>query len=293
MKENRLKNIGTVLGVVFLLLFLGVMVSSLLRKGIWSDQMGINLLVVGDDSVGLLILRPKEGMGSWVALPSDLKIKISGSQATYPINSIWKFGVGEKRGFQITEKSIGESMGVVIPKMVRVDGDASIEGALGMLLSFTAKTDLSLLDRLAVRKYLSEIVVSKRLLELTIPDQVYEEVVEPDGKVFFEFSQVMTAWSKDKFLFDSVLAENIELIVNNLSGQSGAGLILARMAETAGIRVVEVKNDKEDAVDSRGCVFKTFGDGDTATVELLVNHFNCKKLDVKGEERGEIKAWLL
>lgn len=292
MKDSKVRTFVNIFGVLFLVVIIASLALTLLRKGIWNEEMGLNLLVIGDDSAGVLVLRPKEGLGSWVSLPNELKIKISGSQANYPINSVWKFGLGEKRAYEISERSIGEAMGVILPRMIKVGGEASVETVLGNMLSIPVKTDLSLLDRLAMRKYLSAIVTSKRLLELTIPGQVYEEVEEPDGKIFLEFSQVMTAWSKDKFLFDAVLAESVELIVNNLSGLGGAGLIMSRQAETAGMRVVEVKNDIEDVISGTGCVFES-SDSSPRSSELLENHFGCKEIEREGEEGGELKLWLL
>lgn len=290
--KDSVRKTANVLGILFLLVVVVSIVVSLLKQGIWNETLGMNLLVVGDDSVGLLIMRPGEKLGSWLEMPKDLKINISGSQASYPINSVWRFGLGEKRPYTIAEKSIGESMGVIIPRMIKVEGSAGVEGVLGSLVRLSAKTDLAFLDRLSLRKYLTEVVNSKRLLELTIPDQVFEEVTEPDGKVFKEFTKVMSAWSKDKFLFEPVLAEEAELTINNLSGVAGVGLLLARMAETAGIRVTEVKNDESDRVNGKGCVFESVS-GVERTVELLKNHFGCHEATGVGNDGGEMKLWLL
>jgi len=293
MKDNKTRAFLNIFGMVFLILISISLLLSLLKRGIWNENLGINLLVVGDDSVGVLVLRPKEGLGSWMILPTDLKVRISGSQAKYPINSLWKFAVGEKRPFQLSEKSLAEAMGVIIPRVIKVVGAASVESVLGASLSVSTKTDLSILDRFAIRKYLSEIMTSKRMLEINIPSQVYEKVEDPDGKIFLEFTSVMYAWSKDKFLFDTVLMESPDMIVNNLSGLSGAGIAMSRQAETAGIRVIEVKNDSEDVVLGRGCVFVSPPTGKVSTIELLTNHFGCKKVDGKGDSGGELRVWLL
>ena len=151
-------------GALFLFVFVLMTWWSVVRSGIWDETLGINLLVLGDTTVGLLVLRPAQGSSSWISLPADLKVKISGSQASYPMLSLWKFGMGEKRPYEISRKSVGEAMGVVIPRMIKVSGEASFEDVLGELLSWRVKTDLNMLDRLALRKYLSEAVSARRLL---------------------------------------------------------------------------------------------------------------------------------
>jgi hypothetical protein len=234
-----------------------------------------------------------------VDLPDDLMIKISGSSAHYPITSLWRFGVGEKRPYEIVEKSIGESLGVILPRAIKVDGEASIEGFLGRLLTLGAKTDLGWPDRLAIRGYLTEMVMAKKTMELTIPGQAFDPIIEPDGKKFREFSVAITAWTKDKFLYDAILGENVDVVINNLSGVEGKGWLFSGQIETAGMRVVEVKNDKTDSVTGKGCVFYAGDQDDRRSVILLENHFGCKKISTKDAEKtkekggGELRIWLL
>lgn len=295
MKQKARKLIN-VIGVIFLMVLVGLLVYSFLRKGIYRDDLGINLLVVGDTNSSLVVLRPKEGYASWVDLPTDLKIQIVDSDASFPINSVWKFSLGEKNAFRTTERSIGEAMGVAIPRMVKVGNVANIENTLSSLLSFSVHTDLSWRDRWAIRQYLADMVTSKRLLTLDIPLQAYTAETEPDGKVFKEFSSVMNAWTKDKFVFDSILGENCELIVNNLSGVNGAATALARQSETAGVRVIAVKNDEtDDPGIGKGCLFA----GDLSypyTVGFLEQYLGCREISNPNSDlvktKGEIKVWI-
>jgi len=290
MKVGKTGKLMNILGVLFLTLIVSAIVHGYMKEGVWSEELGLNLLVVGDDSIGVLVLRPEERTASWISLPSDMKIRVTNSPASYPITSLWRFGVSEKKPYEIVEKSIGESMGVVIPRAVKMGGKASVEDLLGKLLSITLRTDLSILDRLALRGFLSETVTGKRLLELTVPGQAFESVEEPDGKVFKTFSLAVNAWSKDKFLIDRILSENVDLSINNMSGVNGYGLLMARQAETAGIRVVEIKNDPGDMLDGKGCFYAIDEDMEW-TERWLRNHFKCKKMENE-KGRGEARMWL-
>ena len=291
MKVGEAGKLMNILGVLFLVVIVSAILRGYMKEGVWSEQLGLNLLVVGDDSIGVLILRPKERTASWISLPSDMKIRVTNSPASYPITSLWRFGVSEKKPYEIVEKSIGESIGVVIPRVVKMSGKASVEDLLGKLLSITLRTDLSLLDRLALRGFLSETVAGKRLLELTVPSQAFDSVEEPDGKVFKVFSLAVNAWSKDKFLIDSILSENVDLSINNMSGVNGFGLLMARQAETAGIRVVEIKNDPGDMVVGKGCFF-VIDEGLKWTEKWLQDHFKCKKIESEKGRGEEVKMWL-
>ena len=293
MKEN-INKFAKYVGWLFLLVLLIVLITDFLRRGIYNDVTGINLLVVGDENMGLLVMRPNENLVTWVSLPTNIKVKIYNSTAAYPINSLWKFGETEKRPYEITEKSIGTSMGIIIPRMIKVDRVASVDNILGKFLSFGLKTDLSIRDRFLIRQRVSEAAVSKKVIELEIPKIAFDEVLEADGKEFLSMNQVIDVWSKDKFYHEDLLSEGAEVSINNVSDVSGAGSLLSRQLDSSGVRVVEVVNNKNDSVMASGCHFiasKKF----VNTIDYLIDQVGCFPLNNKeGKETGDnlIKIWI-
>ncbi len=270
----------------------GLIVFRVYQEGIVSNQSGINLAVVGDTDCSLIILRPDEDIVGWVRLPGKLKIRIHNSQAQYPIGSLWTYGVSEKRPYEIFEKSLGLSMGVVISRTIRVQGDPSIEEVLASLHKISLKTDLSLKDRWLVRKYLAEAVSSKKILEMDIPNNAVDKITEPDGKEFLVFNNVTALWTKNKFLLESILNENVDVSINNLSGLAGMGVAVSKQLESAGVRVVEVKTDPNDDIAGSGCVFVSLGDYPN-TEKFLMNQFSCEQRQgTKETDKRGVKIWL-
>ncbi|KKT55085.1 MAG: hypothetical protein UW48_C0007G0001, partial [Microgenomates group bacterium GW2011_GWC1_44_23] len=87
--------------------------------------------------------------------------------------------------------------------------------------------------------------------------------------------------------------ENVDLVVNNLTGQSGLGTQVARQLESTGMRVIEVKSDQGSEVTAgNGCFFSVSGKY-PFTESLLVQQMNCLEFG-KTEQEGEkgITVWL-
>ncbi len=273
-------------GWFFLLLLATLLLVRILRQGIYSDSLGMNIAVFGQDSVGLLMLRPEEDVIGWVKFPDDLGVKIYNSEARYPLISLWHYGVLEKNPFEIAEKTLGLAMGVSISRTVKVDGPASVEAVLANLHRWNLKTDLSLKDRFLIRKLLVEAVASRKVLEMDMPLKIFDQTEEPDGKKTLSFNSVASLWTKNKFVLESILSENVDLTVNNLTGQSGLGTQVARQLESAGMRVVEVKSELGETVPGKGCYFMITGNY-PYTESLLTNQMNCKKINNSKEGSGK------
>lgn len=293
MKESSRTPVAKTLGVIFLLVLVLLLGLRIARQGIYSSRMGINIAVVGKDKVGLLMLRPDEGVVGWVAFPSNLVVKIFNSEARYPITSLWDYGVLEKNPYEIVEKSVGLSMGVAVARTIRVGTSPSMEETLASLHRLDLKTDLSLRDRFMIRKFLVDTVASKKVLEMDIPKKILDKTTEPDGKEVLVFNSVASLWTKNKFVLESVLSENVDLVVNNLSGQSGLGTQVARQLESAGMRVVEVKSDPVTDVVGKGCVFSISGKFPFSE-DLLTNQMSCTKATrtISTEQEKGITVWL-
>lgn len=265
------------LGGVFLVVLVGLLIFDISRRGVYSGRMGINIAVVGDNGVSLLLLRPEEGMVQWVKLPDGIRVKVYNSSAVYPLESLWSFGVLEKKPFKMIEKSLGQSMGIIVSRTIKVEDSSVIENVLGKMFSLGLKTDLSIRDRFLIRNFLAETVKSKKVLELTVPKNVFDEVTDLDGKSFVEFNLSTSLWTKNKFVFEPLLDENAYISINNISGVSGAGGILANQLESSGMHVIELKGDSSESVSGDGCVYST--ERHYPFTELvLIEQVGCKKI---------------
>lgn len=274
------------MGWFFLLLLAILLVIRVLKQGIYSDSLGMNIAVFGQDSVGLLMLRPEEEVIGWVNFPDNLGVKIYNSEARYPLISLWHYGVLEKNPFEIAEKTLGLAMGVSISRTIKIDGSASVEEVLAGLHRWNLKTDLSIKDRFLIRKLLVEAVASRKVLEMDMPQKIFDQTEEPDGKKTLSFNSVASLWTKNKFVLESILSENVDLTVNNLTGQSGLGTQVARQLESAGMRVVEVKSELSEMFPGKGCYFMITGNY-PYTESLLTNQMNCIKIKNAKEGTGK------
>lgn len=295
MKASTKDKILLILGGVFLTTLLGLLIFDVTRRGVFKVKMGINVIVVGDEGASLLILRPEEGVVSWIKLQKNIKIKAFDSEAQYPLESLWGYGVSLKNPFEIIEKSLGQSMGIVISRTIKIGDSSLIENVLGSLFKIDLKTDLSIRDRVMIRRFLADAAKSKRILEFTIPENVFDKVTDPDGKEFLEFNSTMSLWTKNKFIIESILDENTDISINNISGISGAGNILSRQLESTGMHVVEVMADLEETIgEGKDCLYSTIKLHEMTEI-VLKEQVGCKKIAKPGfmeEDESRIKVWI-
>ncbi len=130
-------------------------------------------------------------------------------------------------------------------------------------------------------------------MELAIPGPALTKRVEPDGKEFLDTNYVINLWTKNKFVFDALLGENVNVRVINDSKIGGAALAFSRFLESAGLRVVEVSTGEGSTVKTDKCSFLSAGSYSFTTV-FLKNYLGCKELVVsKKLEKGEgITVWV-
>lgn len=294
MEESRRHVFLNYFGWFFVALLLLMLAIGFSRKGIYSSVLGLNLVVVGDTGVSLMLIRPQESLMTWVRLPNNLSIKIVDSEAVYPLESVWKYGVMEKNPYKLMTYSLSNSIGVLLPRVVKIDGAATPENLLGSLHKLSLHTDLSIRDRFLLRRDLVTNVSSKRFLEIDIPKTAMTKAQDPDGMEFLEVNSVINLWTKNKFVFDALLGENANVKIFNLSQVKGAGLLVSRQLESSGLRVVEVSSKYDGSVAGKGCVFSSAENLGT-TVYLLEKFAGCKKIEAKNEkQKGEgIEIWLL
>ena len=270
---------------------MGLITFRSVKDGIFSNNSGINLAVVGNDECAILILRPDEDIVGWVNLPEKLKVKIFNSSAQYPIGSLWDYGVTERNPYEVFEKSLGLSMGVVVSRTIKINEGVTLEAVLGNLHRINLRTDLSLRDRFLVRQYLADAVASKKVLEMDIPANAMDKVIEPDGKEFLIFNGITSLWTKNKFLLEAILNEKVNVTVNNLSGLSGLGISLAKQLESAGVRVTEVKTDPNRDISGSGCIYSSWGDYPN-TERFLQDQVKCQHRSGDVLEEEQIEVWL-
>lgn len=294
MKASIKERVLLTLGGVFLVVLFGLLVFDVSRRGVYSGKMGINVAVVGETGASVLLLRPEEEMLGWVRLPKGIRIKVFNSEANYPLESMWGYGVSLGNSFEIMEKSLGQSMGVVIARTIKLDDSSLIENVLGALFQVGLKTDLSIRDRVMIRRFLADAVKSKKVLELTIPNSVFDKVTDLDGKDFLEFNATMSLWTKNKFVTEPVLDENTDVSINNVSGVSGAGNVLASQLGSVGMHVVEVKADLEEKVEGKGCLYSTNMRYEMME-SVLREQVGCQKIVKPGfveEDELGVRIWI-
>jgi hypothetical protein len=283
------------LGFLFVAVFVVLLVVGFTKKGIYSNKLGINVVVVGDLDVSLVLIRPLEGMMTWVRLPQNLSVRIFKTGAVYPLSSLWKYGVSEHNAYQIVGKSLSNTLGVLLPRVVKVKGLSTPENLLGVLHKIGMQSDLSVRDRIAFRRDLVTSVSSKKYFEVDIPSAAIDIKADPDGKEFLEINSVINLWTKNKFVFDTLLGENSNVKVRNLTSVNGAGLLLSRQLESAGLRVVEVTAGSGEKFSGTGCVFRSIG-GHEYTDYLLTNYSGCRNITTKEDKKSGadgVEVWIL
>jgi len=293
MKTSVKDKILIILGSVFLVVLLGLLIFDVTRRGVFSNKMGFNVAVVGNDGVSVLLLRPEEGMVGWIRLPKNIRVKIYNSEAVYPLESVWNFGVSEKKPFEIMEKTMGQAMGIVVARTIKIDDSSEIGNVLGRLVSLNLKTDISIRDRVLIRQFLSEAVKSKRVLEMSVPKTVFDTVTDPDGAEFYEFNLTMSLWTKNKFVVEVILNENADISINNISGISGLGGVLANQLESTGMHITELKATNEEIVSGKGCVFASEKRYEMTEL-ILKEQLGCIKIERPDfvEQDEKLRIWV-
>lgn len=284
------------LGVIFLVFFGLLLVLSFSKRGIYSQTLGINLVLVGELKVSILAIRPKEGIVNWTDLPGNLSVKIYKTGVFYPVLSLWKLGQSEKDQFNYVTKSLTMATGLSLPKVIWVGKETSPESLLRALGSLMAYTNLSWRDRILLRKDLTNFVAAKKIVEVELPGAAIEKVVEPDGKEVVTFNSILALWNKNKFLVEAILGEAISARINNLSDAKGMGVLLSKELEAAGVRVVEVVSRDEPLKESKSGCYYLFGKGNNKiTEEYFRNHLDCvaRKDDLGIHvDLGEVYLWI-
>lgn len=252
----------------------------------YDSSIGINLLVVTEEKLAVLAVRPKEELLVWVEIPENLKIPIARMNgATYQTNGLWHLAEIEKKILSLPREAMGESLGVILPGVVKISDGLSVGNLTSKMLSLTTITNLKWGDRFRVRADITKLVKNNRLLEVDLPKQVMIDVEEGDGKVFSKLNAAIFNWSQDQWVSELILADGVKAMVFNASDFRGLGLSASRQLESAGIKVVGLSSVAEKIDEPSGCRFK-IKDKNKITRQLIERYFLCEDGGVMTEEES-------
>lgn len=260
-------------GFVFLSLLFVMVMLSFLRKNVYDSRLGINLLLISRDGLGVVAVRPDSGLVSLTRLPDNLVIQTEPSGATYRVEALYKVGLPVKKPLLIAMTSVGQNLGVVLSGVVKTHSDFSLSGLREALFSLTTQGNLSLLDRYQMFVEITNLLRKRSVLTLALPSNVTDVSEEPDGEKVAKLNPAIFVWSRNQWVSDGVLSETAEVVVVNGSGREGKARQVARQIETAGGRVIDLLGAKKDV---RGCVLLGDKRAHPRTVDLLVKAFFCR-----------------
>lgn len=251
----------------------------------YDPSIGINILVVAEEKLAVLAVRPKEELLVWVEIPENLKIPIARMNgATYQTSGLWHLAEIEKKTLVLPREVVGESLGVVLPSVVKINGGLSVGNLSSKMLALSTITNLKWGDRFRIRGDIARLTKNNKLLEVDLPKQVMVEVEETDGKVFSKLNTAIFNWSQDQWVSELILKDGVRAMVFNASDFKGLGLSASRQLESAGIKVVGLSGGEK--IESRsGCRFK-IKDKNKITKQLIEKHFLCEDGGVMTEEES-------
>ncbi|MBI3443111.1 LytR C-terminal domain-containing protein [Candidatus Woesebacteria bacterium] len=223
---------------MFIFLVLSTLFIGVLKKNIYDSKLGINILVITKEGIGIVGIRAGENLANFLVLPNNLVIETL--RGEFLIEALWKVGLPEADSLKVTRVGVGRALGVPLGGVIKSNLGLSYYDLLSSLISFSSRTNLSLTDRIRLYSDLSNLLKKGMRLELNFPQNVTDIYEEPDGKRILRTNQAVYTWTKNHFASDEILSETAEVSVVNASGKDGIGRLLARQLETAGIRVIEV-----------------------------------------------------
>lgn len=270
---------------VLFTLFLGI-----IRKSIYDSKLGVNILMITKEGMGIVGIRASESLVNFLILPNNLIIE--SPRGDFLVEALWKIGLSGPDSLKATRLGVGRTLGVALGGVIKSNSGLSLYDLLSSLVSFSSHSNLSLIDRIKLYSDISDLLKKGMRLELNFPQSVVDLHEEPDGKKILRANQAVYTWTKNHFSSDEILSETAEVSVVNASGKDGAARLLARQLETAGIRVIEVASSNEKL---NGVCLMISEKNVPRTVLFIEKTFGCKKgetLDKKYVEK-DVRADLV
>ncbi len=270
----KLAKLFNVVGVVFLALVVVMLLVNLLRRNIYDPGLGINILMIAKDGMGIVAVREGSGLVSVTRLPDNLVIPIDPTGAEYRVEAFYKIGLPMADELFVSRISVGQALGVVLAGVVKTNSEFGLAGLSGSLFSFSSQTNFSIFDRYNLAKSIRNLLTKRTNFEISFPATVGDVVEEADGKEVLKLNSSIFVWSQNQWVADEVLSETAEVTVVNGSGREGKARWAARQMETAGVRVISLMAARKN---TKGCLI--WGDEKLhpKTFSFLRLAFSCQE----------------
>lgn len=288
-KEFKLGQV--VVTVVFLLLILIALLVGFSRRRVFSESLGANLVVVSEDEVALLGVRPGEKSIVWLDLPTNLQLRVVNREAWYPANSLWGLGEIEGDEEEMVRMSVQQDLGLAVAGVVRLSAEASVDEVMRSLIDIRTKTSLNWWDRIVLYRTLTKMSSRGLIWETSLPGTVLETREEEDGSEWKRLNESIWVWTKDLWPSEKVLSLGVTAAVYNCSEVSGKARLMSYVLESEGLRVVEVAAREES---HQGCWFDMEVESDELEW-LMERQLDCEEkngLGEKDEIEADLTVWL-
>ena len=269
----KLAKVFNVVGLVFLALVLVMLLVNLLRRNIYDPSLGINILMLAKDGMGIVAVREGSGLVSVTRLPDNLVIPIDPTGAEYRVEAFYKIGLPVADELFVSRVSVGQALGVVLAGVVKSNSEFGLTGLSGSLISLSSQTNFSIFDRYNLAKSIRNLLTKRTNFEISFPAVAVDSVEEADGTEVLKLNSSIFVWSQNQWVADEVLSETAEVTVVNGSGREGKARWAARQMETAGVRVISLMTARKNTKD---CLI--WGDEKLhpKTFSFLRLSFNCR-----------------
>lgn len=279
--ESRRIKFG--LGVLWLVVLFLVLVWSFytfFKKSIhFNPEVGINLIVVSENRVSILAIRPGDEPSSFVRLPENLLIRAHGTEGEYKVGKLWQLGeIWKVGGGEMAEKSIGDALGFLPGGFIKINEEnASPLSVVSELTNPLAKTNLWWWDRVVLWRMIKSELSNFSLLSVNLPGQIYQSFQEADGVVVERLSSgsVIDSWGRKIWLMESILSESVQVEVFNYSGEPGKAFQTARKLSNAGMGVLRVEEGFGD-LEAFTCVVSNNFEKFKRSIYLLEQSLGCQ-----------------
>src|SRR3990167_162187 len=270
----KLSKVFNVIGLLFLALVVVMLLVNLLRRNVYDPVLGINILVIAKDGMGVVAVAEGSGLVSVMRLPDNLLIPIDPTGAEYRVEAFYKIGLPIKNELFVSRVSVGQALGVVLAGVVKTNSEFGLTGLLPSLMSWSSQTNFSILDRYNLLVSIKNLLTKRTNFEISFPAVVADAVEEADGTEVLKLNSSVFVWSQNQWAADEVLSETAEVTVVNGSGREGKARSAARQMETAGVRVISLMTARKN---SKDCLIWGNEKLHPKTVSFLRLSFGCQE----------------
>lgn len=276
----------------FLLCILVGLVMRVARKRVFDEKLGMGLVIVGEEGVALLGVRPEEDSLTWVDLPVNLRLRVIDSEAWYPVKSLWQLGEIEGKPEELVKQSLQQDLGLVVSGVICLRSeDVSVEGLMSGLIDLGTRSSLNWWDRVVLYKTLTKMTTRGLVWETNLPQVVMDVKEDDDGMMWKKLNERVWVWTRDLWPSEKILALGVTAAVYNSSDIPGKARVMGYVLESEGLRVVEVAGKEEK---NEGCWYEMEEDSDELKW-LLERQLGCRQKDGIGDMddvEAELTVWL-